>query len=243
LCGGLDYTESIETLGRISGMCMPLIAFPTLVTSALATTLVPAISQAVAKRNYKLANRRISRSIRLSFMMGFVCFALFYTFGGRIAEICYGDRRVGLLLVSLSHCCILMYVQQTMNGILNGLGKQTYSLVSTLIGYAVRIGAIWFFVPVYGVSAYIWGDLVGMAIMVVMNLVYIARTTTMPLEIGKWILTPAMPGVAFVVVGKLIGGTALCGTIWGFAVALGLCALASLAVYGMLGVFGRKELI
>ncbi len=242
LRSGLNYTESIETLGRISGMCMPLIAFPTLVTSALATTLVPAISQAVAQENYKLANRRISRSIRLSFLMGFLCFALFYTFGGRIAEICYGDNGVGVLLVSLSHCCILMYVQQTMNGILNGLGKQTYSLISTLIGYGIRIGAIWFLVPVYGVSVYIWGDLAGMALMVVMNLVYITRCTSMPLELGKWILSPAMPSVAFVVVGRiLLNTTTLCGTLPGFVVALSICGLAALAVYGMLGVFGKKE--
>jgi stage V sporulation protein B len=127
-----------------------------------------------------------------------------------------------------------------MNGILNGLNKQTYSLVSTLVGYAVRIGAIWFFVPVYGVSAYIWGDLTGMAIMVVMNLVYITRCTSMPLELGKWILSPAMPGVAFVVVGKWLSTTALCSSLAGFAVALGLCGLAALAVYGLMGVFGKK---
>ncbi|MBR5280593.1 MAG: polysaccharide biosynthesis protein [Clostridia bacterium] len=236
LCGGLNYTESIETLGRISGMCMPLIAFPTLVTSALATTLVPAISQAVAKKNYKLANRRISRSIRLSFMMGFLCFALFYTFGEGIAAFCYGDGGVGMLLVSLSHCCILMYVQQTMNGILNGLGKQTYSLVSTLIGYGVRIAAIWFLVPMYGVAAYIWGDLAGMAIMVVLDLVYITRCTSMPLEVGKWILTPAIPGIAFAVVGKMLHRTALCSTIPGFMAAVTLCGLSAVAVYGLLQV-------
>lgn len=234
LAGGLDYTESIETLGRISGMCMPLIAFPTLVTSALATTLVPAISAAVAKENYRLANRRISRTIRLSFMMGFLCFALFYTFGEAIAQICYGEEPVGALLVQLSHCCILMYVQQTMNGILNGLNKQTYSLISTLVGYAVRIGAIWFVVPVYGVSAYIWGDLAGMGIMVLMNLFYIARCTGITIDIRGWLLTPAMPAVAFVVVGGLLRRMALDGTLLGFAGCAGLCGVAALAVYGLL---------
>ena len=106
----------------------------------------------------------------------------------------------------------------------------------------MRIGAIWFFVPIYGVSAYIWGDLAGMAIMAVMNLIYIARCTAMPFELGKWILSPAMPGVAFVVVGKMLLATSFCKTLLGFAGALGLCGIAALATYGMLGVFGKKEI-
>ncbi len=51
LAGGLNYTASIEMLGRISGMAMPLISFPTLVTSALATTLVPAIAESMSVKN------------------------------------------------------------------------------------------------------------------------------------------------------------------------------------------------
>lgn len=234
LAGGLNYTESIETLGRISGMCMPLISFPTLVTSAMATTLVPAISAAVAKDNYKLANRRISRTIRLSFIMGFMCFALFFTFGYQIGEICYRGEPVGALLVQLSHCCILMYVQQTMNGILNGLNKQTYSLISTLVGYAIRLASIWFLVPVYGVSVYIWGDLVGMGVMVLMNLLYITHCTCMAVDLSGWILTPAMPAVAFMVTGNLLRRTYLPGSFMGFVLTVGICSLAALAIYGML---------
>ncbi len=234
LSGGLNYTASIETLGRISGMCMPLISFPTLVTSALATTLVPAVSAAMAKENYQLANRRISRSIRLSCIMGFLCFALFYTFGHEIGAICYGGEPVGPLLTQLSHCCILMYVQQTMNGILNGLNKQTYSLISTLVGYAIRIAALWFFVPVYGVTAYIWGDLAGMAVMVLMNLIYVVKCTRMPVDLGGWLVTPAMPAVAFMVVGKMLRGTTLSSSLLGFAVCMVVCGLAAIGVYGLL---------
>lgn len=240
LAGGLDYTKSIETLGRISGMCMPLISFPTLVTSALATTLVPAISEALAKENYRLANRRISRTIRLSFMMGFLCFALFFTFGPEIGALCYRGEAVGELLVSLSYCCILMYVQQTMNGILNGLNRQTFSLFSTLIGYGIRLAFIWFLVPVYGVSAYIKGDFISMAAVVLMNLIYITRYTGMAVDLRAWILSPAMPAVAFLVTGRLLHG--LTATLPGLLLCGAISAFSSVAVYGIISFWRPRRI-
>ena len=84
--GGLDYKSGIETLGRISGMAMPLIAFPTLITSSVATTLVPAISEAISVKNYKLANLRISRCLNMGFQM------------------CIRDRTYSVLFPSGSGC-------------------------------------------------------------------------------------------------------------------------------------------
>lgn len=243
LAGGLHYTESIEMLGRISGMCMPLLSFPTLVTSALATTLVPAISEALARENYTLANRRISRCIRLSFLMGFLCFALFHVFGQQIAALCYREAGVGALLRRMSYCCILLYVQQTLTGILNGLGRQRFSLFSTLAGYAVRFFFIWFLVPLYGVSAYIWGELTGLAAVVLMNLVYIVRTTCAVLDVGSWILSPALPALAFLATGTLLMRSPLGQYPWGYAATAVISVFSSAAVYGIMrnasGPFGN----
>jgi len=63
--GGMTYQNSIQEYGKLTGMAMPLVFFPSLVTSALATTLVPAISEAMSVKRYKTVNYRMSKSYNL----------------------------------------------------------------------------------------------------------------------------------------------------------------------------------
>jgi len=58
----MTYQNSIQEYGKLTGMAMPLVFFPSLVTSALATTLVPAISEAMSVKdtNGQLQNVKIN---------------------------------------------------------------------------------------------------------------------------------------------------------------------------------------
>lgn len=206
LAGGMDYTASLSMLGRLSGMAMPLIMFPSVVTSALATTLVPAIASAVSVNNLKLARSRISRCIKMSLIMGFLFFGIFFTFGGPVGELLYPGQHVGELLCEMSVFCILLYLQQTMTGILNGLEKQTVSLVSTVIGSVVRLASIWFLVPQIGVNGYIIGMLFGTSLTCVINLAYIVKCMRMPFLFTEWIVLPCLPAAAMMLVGGALTG-------------------------------------
>ncbi len=203
LKGGLDYTESLSMLGKLSGMAMPLITFPTVVTSAMATTLVPAVSSAVSLGNIKLAQKRISKSITLSFTMGFLFFGIFSVFGGPLGEVLYPGERVGVLLQEMSVFCVLLYLQQTLTGVLNGLDKQVQSLVSTLAGSVVRLGFIWLAVPVMGVDGYIIGMLAGSLLSCGISLWCVVKTTRMPFMPFKWILLPAVPALSAAAFGEI----------------------------------------
>ena len=196
MAGGLDYKEGIETLGRISGMAMPLIAFPTLITSSVATTLVPAISSAVSVKNYKLANHRISKCLSIGFLLGYVFFGLYYTLGMTAGELLYPNQGVGVILKNMSYFCIFMYVEQIMIGIINGLGKQGFSLVTSAVGYLITIAVIWFGVPVYGMDAYIWGSLISMAVTVIMNLCFIIKITGLAVNLRDWLIKPSIVALA-----------------------------------------------
>lgn len=192
IAGGLNYTEGIETLGRISGMAMPLIAFPTLITSSVATTLVPAVSSAVSVKNYKLANHRISKCLSIGFLLGFVFFGIYFTLGIRAGDLIYPNQGVGVILKKMSYCCIFMYVEQIMVGIINGLGKQSFSLITSAAGYIITIGFIWFGVPVYGIDAYIWGSIISIALTVFLNLCFIIKTTGLAVDLRNWVLKPSV---------------------------------------------------
>ena len=190
LAGGLDYSGSLAELGRLSGMVSPLIFFPSVITSALATTLVPAISEAVSVKNYPLANRRISKSLNMSFMMGFVFMAVFMSFPDEIGGILYAKENIGGMLYMMSFTCIFIYVQQTLTGILNGFDKQKEAFISSLIGDILKIGFVWFAVPVYGVKGYVMGLITSEIIVCLINLRTIIKSTGMSVDLRNWIIRP-----------------------------------------------------
>lgn len=204
VAGGLSYTSGMETYGRLSGMAMPLIYFPSMVTSSLATTLVPAISEAVSLRNFRTVNYRISKSIQITFILGFIFTSVFLSYPEEIGSLVYRREKIGDLLYMLSFSCVFVYLQQTLTGVLNGLGRQGELLRNTIIGSAIRIGFVYFLIPVYGIQSYVWGIITSYAVTAVINTMSINRITGLLPDFKNWILKPGFVGVLMVLSGRYI---------------------------------------
>lgn len=192
LAGGLPYTQSLQELGKLSGMAAPLIFFPTVITSSLATTLVPAIAEAISVRNYRLANTRISKALQISFVMGFIFMFVFMCYPDEIGNLLYKMENVGYILYYLSFTCIFIYIQQTFVGILNAFEKQKEALKNSIIGDVFRLGFIYFAVPQHGIRGYVWGIIVSSIIICVLNMKAIIKTTGMSIDFRNWIIKPGL---------------------------------------------------
>ena len=204
LAGGLSHQQSLGAFGRLAGMAMPLLFFPSIVTSSLATTLVPAISEAMSLRNYRSVNHMISKAIRLTFIMGLIVTAVFISYPNEIGNMIYRKQNIGPMLYILSFTCIFIYLQQTLLGILNGLGKQGISLVNSVIGSVIRIGFVYFCIPSYGISGYVYGIITSSACVSILNLYAVYKTTGIVLDFRNWIFKPGLAGVVMVFSGKCI---------------------------------------
>lgn len=206
VAAGISYQESIELYGRLTGMAMPLLFFPSLVTSSLATTLVPAISEALSVKNFRSVNYRISKSIQISFVLGFIFTAIFLVFPHEIGNLVYRKQAIGHILYSFSYSCVFIYLQQILLGVLNGLGKQGISLRNSIIGYAIRIAFVYFLIPIYGIYSYVWGLVISYATVCAMDIYTVTRVTGMSLDLRNWILKPGLVGAVMVLSGKYVYG-------------------------------------
>lgn len=204
LAGGMDYRSSIQMYGKLTGMAMPLIFFPCLVTTSLATTLVPAISEAISLKNFRTVNYRISKSIQITFILGFIFTGIFMAYPNEIGDAVYRNENVGQLLYLLSFTCVFIYLQQTLLGILNGLGKQAIYLRNSVIGYIIRICFVYFCIPVYGIQSYVLGIIISSACVCILNLITVVKTTGMTVDLRNWIVKPGMVGVFMIFTGRYI---------------------------------------
>jgi len=230
IAGGLNYQSSLAMLGRLSGMAMPLIMFPTIVTSSLSTTLVPAVAGSLASGNRRLAQQRISRCIRISCLMGFFFFGFFATFGNQIGDMLYAGQNTGKLLQKMAVYCIIVYLQQTMTGILNGLEKHGFALFSTSVGYVIRMSFIWFAVPVKGVDAYIAGMLISSAVTAIINLFYIVKNIGIHIEFTEWLIKPLSVGLIINLSGNFLLSAGFSSYRFGWIFVCGISCLLALAL-------------
>jgi stage V sporulation protein B len=192
--GGLGYQQSIETFGKLNGMAFPLILFPSLVTFSLATTLVPAISEAASLKRYRSVNARIAKSIRLTLVLGIIFTFIFLAYANEISDFIYRNQNAGSLLFMLAFSCTFIYLQHTLSGILNGLGKQGTLLRNNLIGIGVRMCSVLFLIPIYGIKGYIYGLTASYILTNILDLIAIHKVTGLIIDIRNWYLKPALAG-------------------------------------------------
>ncbi len=246
LAGGLDYQQSMMEFGRLSGMAMPLLSFPSLVTSSLATTLVPAIAEAVSLKNYRTVNYRISKSIQLTFILGFIFTAIFYSYPHDISGMIYRKEKIGDILYLLSFTCIFMYLQQTLLGTLNGLGKQGISLRNSIIGNSVRIGFVYFCIPYYGIKGYVWGIIASSIIVCVLNMYTVIKTTGMSLDFRNWLVRPGLVCAFMVFTSKYVYSFFTifnAGSTWTIALTLLGNVFTGLGLMVVVGALKKEEVI
>ena len=246
VAGGLGYRQSMELFGKLEGMAIPVLFFPSLITSSLATTLVPAVSEAMSVKNIKSANYRISNSIRITCILGFVFTAIFLAYNQEIGGLLYKKEDIGNILRMFSFACMPIYLQQVLLGVMNGLGKQGVSLRNTVAGYAVRIAVIYFLMPSYGIGSYALGLIISSVLVCAMDIAVIMKTTGLPLDAGNWFLKPCLVCIFMALAGRYpydFFRIFAASPIWAVLPALACNLFAALYLMALVGALETYEIL
>ena len=156
---GYANQDALSLFGILTGMAMPMILFPSVLTNSVSVMLLPSVSQAKAQKNQALIYRTIRRTIESCLVLGFAStlfFLLTYSF---IGQYLFANTLAGIYIRTLSFICPFMFLCTTLNSILHGLGYPAATLFINLGSCLIRIAFIWFLVPVYGIRAYLYGML------------------------------------------------------------------------------------
>ncbi|NLM14217.1 MAG: stage V sporulation protein B [Epulopiscium sp.] len=201
---GMSNAEAISIYGQFSGMAMPLIFFPSMLTGSLSVALVPAVSEAKAVNNTRQIHRTVSKSIHFTCLIGIGATCLFAVFPKELGLSIYNQTDVGDMLYSMAWICPFFYLQTTLAGILNGLGQQVSTFKHNVIGSIISILFIYFLVPIFGFKGFLWAVIVSSIIITLLHLKKVLKYTSLTLELSKWIIRPSLAAVASALTAKYI---------------------------------------
>lgn len=193
---GLDSSSALALYGKFSGMALPLLFFPSMVTMSLSTVLVPAISEALARNNHLTLQKIISKAIQFSCLIGVGATALFLSLSREIALACYGLEDVGVLLKLLAIICPFLYLQNILTGTMNGLGMQKQTFKTNILGSLICIAIILTVVPLKGILGFVLALLVQSGLVTMMLLWHVLKNIDLPVDLHNWIIKPLLAALA-----------------------------------------------
>ena len=154
---GYSRQEALSVFGILTGMAIPVILFPAVLTNSFSTLLLPVVSEAQAEGRADSIRNALLKSIFGCLVLGFGCTLLFLLFGPLLGEVLFHSALAGSFLLSLSWLCPFLYLTTTLTGILHGLGKTSFALFLNVGGCLIRIFFIFVLIPFLGLRAYFWG--------------------------------------------------------------------------------------
>ena len=172
---GMSKSTALANYGVLTGMTYPLILFPCAITSSVSVLLLPYISEAGAKGNFRKIRLAIKRSILACLLIGSFFCVLFLFFGPFLGEFLFHSKLAGTYIQILSIACPLLYLGGILTSILHGLGKAFPAFCFNTCARVLRLCFVLFLIPRIGMFGYLLGIFVSELALILMMLSALSR--------------------------------------------------------------------
>ena len=242
---GLTGSEAMAAFGRLTGMAMPLIFFPSAFLVSLSTSIVPAVSEASAGKNLRRVESVLSKAFLFTILVGIGAMTVFMTFPQELGMAIY-SQDIGEILFLLAFVCPLWYYNITLNGVLNGLGRMGEVFKNNLISSVINIASIVILVPRFGIPAFAIGWTVGVACQIILGTLRVRQEIPLHLPPVQYFLKPALAGAAAGLLVKFGAGRLIFPFVslrLGLVIALPLLLVLYLTFIVQLGIVSKSDIM
>lgn len=183
---GFDTQHATELFGVLVGYAQPFMVAPTIVTTALAISLVPAVSQALARRDGEGARDRAAAGVRVTVLLTLPAAAGLFALAGPLPELLYHSAATARPLAVMAWGVLFLGLQQTTAGVLQGMDRAVAPVIHLAAGVAVTIAISWVLVasPAWNVTGAALATVAGFALASALNLWSLRRHLGSVLDAG-----------------------------------------------------------
>lgn len=194
---GISHETSVMLLGKLQGMVLTIIFYPTVIISSLNVLLVPALSEAITMKKSKTIKHHINTAFIVASITAFSSSAILLSAPDKIGILFYKDSTLGVYIKQLSLSIPFLYLEITSYAILNGLGKQKNILInSTLLStFEIFLLYILLGIPKISVTGYAIDFFIITIIGLFLNLYIVKSTLNIQFDFYHIIIFPALCSV------------------------------------------------
>nr|WP_307224088.1 polysaccharide biosynthesis C-terminal domain-containing protein [Pectinatus haikarae] len=174
---GYSVNEATELFGYLTGMAVPLVNLATILTAALAVSIVPAISKARTLKDHDSCFNQTAAAIRIANFICFPAFVIVLVLAVPIASLIYNAPGAGPAVWVSAFSIILLGLHQITTAVLQGLGHPTVPMVNMIIAAVAKVILNWVLTaqPSLGIMGAAWATAADIGIAAVINLYFLHR--------------------------------------------------------------------
>jgi len=191
---GFSQAEATALFGQLTGMALPVVALPTIITDALAVSLVPVISEALALNNLAQVRARAATSIRVTMLITLPAVVGMYLLATQLSDLLYGTPEAGIPLATLSAGALFLSLQRTTSGILQGLGETNIPVKNLVFGAVWKLGLTWVLTgsAVWGIKGAALATVIGFLLASSLNLLAVLTRLGPILHLVDMVVKPTI---------------------------------------------------
>lgn len=170
----------------------PLIQFGTFFATSLSLALVPAISEAVTKKQTQVIANRTEVAIRLTLLLGLPASFGLALLVEPINIMLYGDTNGTQALAIQSFTILFATLSIATSGILQGLGEVTLPARHLLIGVVVKLVLNLCLIPLWGISGAALSTVLAYVVAMALNMIAIRRHIKIKWDLKRFLVKPTI---------------------------------------------------
>ena len=205
LSTSIGEEEATLQYGILNGKVDTLITLPYSFNIAFATALVPTISAAIAKKEMKIAKKRIEFSILVTILIGLPCSMCMSLFSKQILNLLFPNASAGTdMLMTASWTIIFVVLIQTINGALQGLGKVNTPVIAFAISAIIKLILNIKLLPIIGVKGAIISSIISHIMALTICFVSLKKNMDISFRISKVLIKPVIASLIMAISSYLI---------------------------------------
>ncbi len=190
---GISKGLATAQYGALQGMIIPLLLLPGALTSSLATSLVPSLSEASAQGDRALIHKRMHQALRLALVTGAPFSVFMYVLAEPMCLVLYNDASIGSMLKLMAPFALFIYIQAPLQAALQALDRPGKALLNTFIGAVIKITLILTLAsrPEYGIFGAVIAICVNSTVVTLLHAQSVRKLLQFRFKIMDWVKTGA----------------------------------------------------
>ncbi|MDP4164176.1 MAG: stage V sporulation protein B [Bacillota bacterium] len=195
---GVAAVEATRQYGALTGYALPLLFLPSFVTLSLATSLVPAISEANSTKNMKLIEYRLQQALKFSFLTGGLAVIILYVLAVPLMKLMFGSANGSQFIQLMAPFFLLFYYQGPLQAALQALNLARAAMINSLIGAIVKTAVIFFLAsqPAFGINGAALGIITGIVVVTVLHFATVLKIIPFSLHIFDYAKSFLVMGIS-----------------------------------------------
>ncbi len=189
---GFGAESALASLGRVSGMVLPVLYFPSAVLTALSSLLVPELTEAFVRGHRRTIRRVAGRALTGTAIFSIGLAAMAIGFANDLSLSVYGSAETALLMRVFAPLIPLVYLDSVVDGMLKGLDEQFRQMLYSLLDAALSLCLVWLLIPRWALMGYVATIFIAKSINAILSLARLVRTATLEIDLWRAGLLPLL---------------------------------------------------